>query len=96
MKTRATVRVRKPPGQSGSNRFQLQQAADLLEKNGFTVLRIGRVGVSVEADEQVFKETLGVKLPTNAGAVVIPTRPTQFELSNFIDLVEVTPKPTIF
>lgn len=94
MKTRATVRVRMPPGQIGSQPVRMKLAADVLKQSGFKVLRIGRVGVSVEADAQVFRRELGVEVPIASGTIA--TNPHRSDLSDLVDLVEIAGKPLHF
>jgi len=93
----ATVRVRPEADAAGGRPGQakMERAADLLKQRGFEVLRIGRYGVNIKGDDQAFQRELGVDV-SNAKSVVEAPRPAHQELSQLIDLVEVTGKPTNF
>jgi hypothetical protein len=93
----ATVRVRPEADAEGGrpDQAKMERAADLLKQRGFEVLRIGRFGVNIKGDDQAFQRELGVDV-SNAKSVVETPRPAHQELSQLIDLVEVTGKPTNF
>lgn len=99
MTIKATVRVRprKPvePTMLRPDPEDLQEAARLLSACGFQVRRVGRFGVSVEADADVFLRTLGVDLRLASDRVKVP-RPASPDLDRLIDLVESSPDPEIF
>ena len=93
----ATIRVRAASDAAGArpDRPTMERAAELLKNRGFQVLRIGRFGVNVQADEQAFQRELGVRVQGTQPLVEAP-KPQHQELSQLIDLVEVTGKPTNF
>lgn len=96
MDARATVRVRTPEGSNqGPDRSQMERAAELLQECGFNILRIGRMGVNVQADETVFSRELGVN-PTAEQSLLKTPAPRSDELSELIDLVEIAGKPINF
>jgi hypothetical protein len=91
----ATVRVR-PRAASPSPRPDadlLEQAARLLAALGFRVLRVGRFGVSIEGEEETFARELGVRVRQGKGAADRAS-PTNADLAELIDIVEVAPPPT--
>jgi hypothetical protein len=92
----ATIRVRSGDERgSRPERSLLERAAELLQESGFRVLRVGRFGVNVQADELAFQRELGVDL-RGTGHVVEAPHPRQKELSQLIDLVEVAKEPLPF
>lgn len=99
MTIKATVRVRPrqpvEPPVSRPDPEDLQEAARLLSACGFLVRRVGRFGVNVEADADVFLRTLGVDLRLASNRVQVP-RPASPDLDRLIDLVESPPDPEIF
>lgn len=92
----ASVRVR-PANDDNARpeRGLLERAAGILQQSGFNVLNIGRFGVSVEGDPQKFVDTLGVKIPENAGFVA-KTAPADPALARLVSSVEIAPKATNF
>lgn len=72
----------------------MEQAASLIRQHGFDVVRVGRRGVSVRADDATFLRELGVVIPAN-GSLVQPPLPNQ-PLSRWVDLVEAAPQPISF
>ena len=93
----ATVRVRADGGgaEARPDQAKMERAAALLKESGFEVLRIGRFGVNIKGDDQAFKRALGVDV-SNAKSLVEAPRPSHQELSQLIDLVEITGKPLNF
>lgn len=77
-------------------REHLEAAASLLRRQGFAVLRIGRFGVNIEGDAQVFERELGVRLSVASTGQVAPARPRAPELSGLIDTVEIAGDPIPF
>lgn len=73
----------------------IETVAHLLQKVGFHVLRIGRFGVSVEADQACFETVLGVR-PEPGAAMVAKASPKNEELGRLVDGVEVAPRPEFF
>jgi len=96
MTIRAALRV--VPSTRGLSRPEherLQEAAKCLERLGITVLRIGRFGVSVEANENDLSRVLGVQ----RGAVhpgTISVNPPDSQLAALIDQVEITPEAELY
>jgi hypothetical protein len=96
MQVSATVRVRSGTAdQNKPDRARLEQAARLLEKSGFNVLRIGRFGVSIRGEDKDFSRVLGVQ-PVAKQALAAPADPPSAELRDLVDLVEVTSEPTSY
>ena len=95
MLAEATVRVKAQDPAAGSRPCQedLERAAELLRGRGIEVIRIGRYGVSVRADEAVFERELGVAVKAGEPLVADP-RPRDAALAVLIDLVEVAGRPT--
>ncbi len=93
---KATIRVRSGSDVEGQRPepAQMERAAELLQQSGFEVLRVGRYGVNIEGDEQAFKRELGVD--TTGNTLVTAPQAHHEELSQLIDLVEVTGKPLSF
>lgn len=96
MQVRAHLRVtpthgsaERPPAPA-----RLKDAADALGSLGFTVLRVGRRGVSIEADARDFQDALGVPPPGPEGGS-IKVRPSDRRLADLVDLIEVTPQPAL-
>lgn len=92
----ATVRVRVPKKAASlpPSRTLLEKAATMLEDHGFSILRIGRRGVSVKADQSTYLREFGLALPAEGSVVREPVanRP----LSGLIDLVEAAEAPISF
>ncbi len=93
----ATVRVRATSESAGARPDQasMERAAELLKEGGFEVLRIGRFGVNIRGDDHVFRRELGINV-ARGGSLVEAPRPSDKELSQLIDLVEITGPPTNF
>jgi len=92
---RANVRViSDDPERARPPADRVQEAAQRLTTLGFTVLRMGRFGVSVSAPEVAYERVLGCNplRSDSASSVVSPADP---QLRRLIDAVEVTPKPTL-
>ena len=87
----ASVRVR-PDVQEASRptRARLNEAAEFLKALGFDVLHVGRIALSVQADEAVFEREFGVR-PQAHEALVTGVRARNPKLAEFIDLVEFAP-----
>ena len=60
-----------------------------------STLRIGRFGVSIKGEATDFSTILGVETSPNT-ALSAAIHPTQPELNELIDLVEVAPKPSMY
>lgn len=74
---------------------RLQEAARCLERLGITVLRIGRFGVSVEANEDDFSRVLGVQRATvHTGTTSV--NPPDSQLAALIDQVEIAPEAELY
>jgi len=91
----ATVRVRFDKAEASPERARVEQAARLLEQLGFEILRIGRFGVNVRAQDSTFHRILGVK-PAPNQALAAPVSSTNPALRELVDLVEVAPKPQLY
>jgi hypothetical protein len=90
----ATISV-KPGDGDKPDRAKLEEAARLLQESGFAVMRIGRYGVSVSGKQDDFSRVLGVQAAPDT-AMATPAKPTQPELGELIDKVEVAPKPQLY
>jgi hypothetical protein len=97
MDAKATVRVRASEEGAGQrpDRARLERVAELLTDSGFVVLRVGRFGVNIQGDEQIFERELGVSLQGVQPMAEAP-HPQSKELSKLIDLVEVAGTPLSF
>lgn len=62
-------------------------AADRLDKLGFTVVRVGRFGVSVTAPEEQFVDVLGCK-PLSQDTPSMAISPSDPQLKGLVDAVE--------
>ncbi|MDN3626965.1 hypothetical protein [Methylobacterium isbiliense] len=96
MMTIASVRVRPAdPDSEKPNQFDLEKAAELLQNSGFKVHKVGRFGVSIEGEEENFREQLGVDIPSDKGGVAtaVPRDPA---LADMVDTVEVAPPPSYY
>lgn len=92
---RANIRViPSDPDQKRPDVARVQQAADRLSSLGFTVLRLGRFGVSVEAPEGQFKSVLGFSDPPPQGCSR-RVMATDASLAALVDEVEVAPLPQL-
>lgn len=67
-------------------------AADRLDALGFTVVRVGRFGVSVTAPEEQFLDVLGCK-PLSQNAPSMPISPNDPQLKRLVDAVEMPLTP---
>lgn len=72
-------------------RDRMDRAARLLADRGFSILRVGRRGVSVQADARTFDRELGVAPDLRGSVVKAP--PVGSALSEVIDLVEIADAP---
>ncbi len=95
MEVSATVRVKPDVSGTKPKRRKLERVADVLQSAGFHVLRIGRFGVSIKGEATDFSTILGVETSPNT-ALSAAVHPTQPELNELIDLVEVAPKPSMY
>lgn len=93
----ATVRVKPEEGTplARPEREKLEEAAKLLTESGFAVNRIGRFGISLSADDAVFKRELGVT-PEPGKPLVAPIKPRHAPLAKLIDQIEITGAPEYF
>lgn len=91
----ASVRViPDEPGQGRPNAARMHEAAERLRKLGFTVVRIGRFGVSVAGSEREFERILGCNPTIGSSA----SRSVSLEdplLQRLVDAVEVAPPPKL-
>ena len=95
MDRRATVRVKEVDNEgSALNEDRIDCATRMLSERGFAILRVGRRGVSIEADESAFAREFGISAETKGSVVKRP--PAGSALSEVIDLVEIAEKPTPF
>ena len=62
---------------------------------GFDVVRVGRFGVSVNADDKRFETVFGVQVPQGTGLVHELHDPPE-SLRGLVDLLEVVPEPHYF
>lgn len=93
----ATVRVKPKAGtpHARPKREELEEAAKLLTESGFSVNRIGRFGISLSADDAVFKRELGVILEPGKPLVAL-IKPRRAPLARLVDLIEITGAPDYF
>jgi len=77
------------------SRERMATAAEGLQRCGFEILRVGRFGVSVEADPAQYLEILGVPVIPGT-AIVAKVNPTAPQLAGVVDLLEVTPTAEFF
>lgn len=92
---RANIRVTPAqPNQKRPDAARVQQAAERLSSLGFTVLRLGRFGVSVEAPEGRFKSVLGFSNPPPGGCSKA-VRANDAGLAALVDQVEIAPPPQL-
>lgn len=94
MQVAATISV-KPDKGAKPDRAKLEEAARLLKQHGFDVVRIGRFGVSVTGSQSDFARVLGVDAAPNT-ALAVPANPSQPELHDLIDRIEVAPDPQLY
>lgn len=94
MRVAATISV-KTRGGDRPDRKKLEEAAKLLAQNGFDIIRIGRFGVSVNAEQHNFSQVLGVDARPDM-AMATQAKPSQPELRELIDQVEVAPKVQLY
>jgi hypothetical protein len=92
----ATVRV--CPRQQGSDRpdrESLEEVARILRESGFSILRIGRFGVSIRGEEAEFAMVLGINAEPGKRFSGAPEA-INLRLGELIDLVEVAPDPKAY
>ena len=94
MEVTATVRVKAEHGEK-PDRARLQQAADHLEQAGFTVLKVGRFGVSVKGEQSDFSRVLGVEAAPNR-SMNAKAKPSHQPLEDLVDGVEVASEPQLY
>jgi hypothetical protein len=94
MRVAATISV-KTCGGDRPDRKKLEEAAKLLAQNGFDIVRIGRIGVSVNAEQRNFSQVLGVDARPDT-AMATQAKPSQPELRELIGQVEVAPKAQLY
>ena len=71
---------------------RLAQAARVLSARGFQVLRVGRVGLLVQAEPAKFLEVLDVAVAP--GAFSVPVGKADGEIRSLIERVEWLPDPS--
>jgi hypothetical protein len=94
MQISATISVKSDDGER-PDRQKLEEAAKLLAQRGFDILRIGRFGVSVRGEQNVFARVLGVAAEPNR-AMAAEAKPSEPTLSDLIDRVEVATEPQTY
>ncbi len=94
MRITATVLVNATEG-SKPDPARVEEAARLLARSGIDVLRIGRFGVSVEAESEVFARVLGVT-PVPDGHKSYPVDPAEPALRDLLDSVELNAPPRTY
>jgi hypothetical protein len=94
MQVSATISVKPDKGEK-PDRAKVEEAARLLKQHGFDVVRIGRFGVSVKGSQTDFARVLGVDAAPNQ-ALVVPANPSQPELHDLIDRIEVATDPQLY
>ncbi len=94
-KLTATATVRSQAHDPLPNDSDVVRATQALIKAGFEVGHIGRFGVSISGEKQLFHDALGVDLPENSCAK-IPANPDDPELIACIDKVEIFTTPLSF
>lgn len=91
MQVSATVQAKRDENDARPSRITVETLADELRRRGFEVLRAGRFGVSVRADETAFQHTFGfdpVGSPEPTHKVI------SGELRRLADAVELAVPPT--
>lgn len=63
---------------------------------GFEVLSRGRFGIVVQADAQLYRETLHVTVDENAPSLSAPVTQPDARLAGLVDYIEVLPQPQYF
>lgn len=92
---KANIRViPSAPGQSRPEVSRVKEAADRLSTLGFTVLRLGRFGVSVQAPEGHFENVLGFE-KTPLLSATRDISPSDEHLAGLVDQVEMAPVPKL-
>lgn len=76
-------------------RQDVARVADILGIAGFKILRVGRLGVSLEGTEELFEKVLGVDCSNGRPGVYRAVSPNR-ELRDLVELVEIAPPPTYF
>ena len=94
MQVSATVRVKAESGEK-PGRGRLEEVAKRLQASGFTVLRIGRFGVSVQGEQSTFARVLGVEAAPNR-ALNAKATAAEPALDDLIDGVEVASEPQLY
>jgi hypothetical protein len=75
---------------------RVRSAATILEGLGFGVVHVGRFGVSIEGEEDRYRQVFGVAIPRQDEGLVTPVHPTDKQLARLVDSLEITPAPTYF
>jgi hypothetical protein len=73
----------------------LAAVAEALQGCGFEILRVGRFGVTVEAEPEQFLKVFGVQVKPGE-ATALEVKPTIDPLAGLVDLVEITPTAELF
>jgi hypothetical protein len=94
MQVSATVRVKPDAGEKPDQR-KLEQAAELLQKAGLDVVRVGRFGVSIKGEHTDVSRVLGVEAVPGK-PLSAPAEPAEGELRKLVDHVEMLPPPKLF
>jgi hypothetical protein len=93
MQVSATIQAKRDEREARPSRIIVETLADELRRRGFEVLREGRFGVSVRADETAFQQTFGFDPSSSSD----PTHKIiSGELRRLADAVEVAVPPTPF
>lgn len=93
MQVSATIQAKREKPDARPSRTTVESLADELRRRGFEVLRAGRFGVSVRADETAFQRTFGFDPCSSSD----PTHKViSGELRRLADAVEVAVAPTPF
>ena len=92
---KATIRVRGATGDTGTRPEpeRLQRAAYVLSEEGFEILHVGRFGISVCSEMEVFCRVLGVE---PSGVSVVKLDPVSEELKELLDVMQVDSEPEFF
>jgi hypothetical protein len=93
MGLRATLRVSPEKQGERPTKDRLERTAAELRGSGFDVLRVGRIGVVVSAEDEKFTKVLGVK---PGASPVQAVTPSASELGDLVDQVEFVSEPTLY
>ncbi|MCL4836719.1 MAG: hypothetical protein KJ058_01975 [Thermoanaerobaculia bacterium] len=89
---RASIGVPAPAPGERPHPDRLRKAAEELARLGFEVLRIGRRGISVQAEPGRFARVFGVR-PEPGRALVLRLELDRTELAGLVESLEVAPEP---